>query len=133
MSMICLVTSWRLNSAGRNLRLPAVYESKHPFPIKTNVARKGTRKIWKDPRQEGEPLWPEKYSIEALERMHRQVRALTSHMAAGQLQQRPSAREGGLFKRSWFDNPVKFVPDKSRLQIVRSWDLASTEQGKTGD
>ena len=94
-----------------HLCLPAVYEAKHPFPIKTNVVRKGTREIWKDPRREGEPLWPEKYSIEALERIAKSA-GLTSHMAAGQLQQRPTAREGGLFKRSWFDNPVKFVPDE---------------------
>jgi phage terminase large subunit-like protein len=45
-------------------------------------------------------------------------------MAAGQLQQRPTAREGGLFKRAWFDNPVKLVP-RERLSLVRAWDLAS--------
>jgi len=48
---------------------------------------------------------------------------MTSHAAAGQLQQRPTAREGGLFKREWFANPVKFAPEG--LQLVRSWDLAS--------
>ena len=32
-------------------------------------------------------------------------------MAAGQYQQRPTAREGGLFKREWFANPAKFAPD----------------------
>ena len=49
---------------------------------------------------------------------------MTSHAAAGQLQQRPTAREGGLFKREWFSNPVKRVPDK-QLDLVRAWDLAS--------
>lgn len=44
---------------------------------------------------------------------------MTSHAAAGQLQQRPTAREGGLFKRHWFANPVKYVPDG--LHLVRSW------------
>ena len=43
------------------------------------------------------------------------------------MQQRPTAREGGLFKRAWFDNPVKYVPDG--LRLVRSWDLASTQDG----
>ena len=48
---------------------------------------------------------------------------MTSHAAAGQLQQRPTAREGGIVKREWFSNPVKFAPEG--LQLVRSWDLAS--------
>ena len=43
---------------------------------------------------------------------------------SGQLQQRPTAREGGLFKRQWFANPVKFAP--SNLRLVRSWDFASS-------
>ncbi len=49
---------------------------------------------------------------------------MTSHAAAGQLQQRPTAREGGLFKRQWFNNPVKLAPE-DRLDLVRAWDLAS--------
>jgi predicted phage terminase large subunit-like protein len=49
---------------------------------------------------------------------------MSSHMAAGQLQQRPTAREGGLFKRMWFANPVKFAPPN--LQLVRAWDFASS-------
>jgi predicted phage terminase large subunit-like protein len=110
-----------------HLCLPAVYEAKHPFPIQTSVIRKATEKIWTDPRSEGEPLWPERYSLEALQRMAKDE-TMSSHMSAGQLQQRPTAREGGLFKRDWFDNPVKFVPDPSRLQLARAWDLASVAE-----
>jgi predicted phage terminase large subunit-like protein len=103
--------------------LPAVYEAQHPFPIRTSVLRKATREIWTDPRKEGEALWPEKYPLEALQRMAKDE-SMSSHMAAGQLQQRPTAREGGLFKREWFNNPVKLVP-YDRLNLVRAWDLAS--------
>ena len=39
-----------------HLCLPAVCESKHPFPIRTSVIRKSTGKVWSDPREEGEPL-----------------------------------------------------------------------------
>jgi len=106
-----------------HLCLPAVYEPNHPFPIGTAVKRKATGQIWTDPRKEGEPLWPERFSLEALQRMAKDE-AISSHMAAGQLQQRPTAREGGLFKRAWFDNPVKFAPQN--LQLVRSWDFASS-------
>jgi hypothetical protein len=33
-------------------------------------------------------------------------------------------REGSLFKREWFSNPVKRVPYE-KLNLVRAWDLAS--------
>jgi len=108
-----------------HLCLPARYEPKHPHPIRTSVVRKSTRKVWKDPRNEGEALWPEKFSLEALQRMAKDE-ALSTHMAAGQLQQRPTAREGGLFKREWISNPVKFAPEG--LDLVRAWDFASSIQ-----
>jgi hypothetical protein len=108
-----------------HLCLPAVYEPKHPHPIRTSVIRKSTQQIWTDPRNEGEALWPEKFSLEGLQRMAKDE-ALSTHMAAGQLQQRPSAREGGLFKREWFANPVKFAPEKQ--QLARAWDFASSVQ-----
>ena len=49
---------------------------------------------------------------------------------AGQFQQRPTAREGGLFKREWFATRVRFV-NESMVQICRAWDLASTQEGGT--
>jgi predicted phage terminase large subunit-like protein len=114
-----------------HLCLPAVYESKHPFPIRTSVIRKSTRQVWTDPRQEGEALWPERFSREALQRVAKDE-LLSSHMAAGQLQQRPTAREGGLFKRDWFANPVKYEPEN--LDLVRAWDFASSiEQSNDPD
>jgi predicted phage terminase large subunit-like protein len=106
-----------------HLCLPAVYEAKHPHPIRTSVVRKSTGKLWSDPRHEGEALWPERFSLEELQRMAKD-QALSSHMAAGQYQQRPTAREGGLFKRQWFANPVKFAPQG--LELVRAWDFASS-------
>ena len=115
-----------------HLCLPAVFEADHPFPIRTSVKRKASgktpeqRQVWADPRQVGEVLWPRKFPLPVLQRMAKDEN-MSSHMAAGQLQQRPTAREGGLFKRAWFDNPVKYVPDG--LRLCRSWDLASTQDG----
>ncbi len=114
-----------------HLCLPAVYEKNHPFPIRTSVVRKSFGMVWSDPREEGEALWPEKFPLAALQRMTNDP-SMSSHMAAGQLQQRPTAREGGLIKRIWFDNPVKLVPDVNRLEFVRAWDFAATE-GATND
>ena len=106
-----------------HLCLPALYEPNHPCPIRTTVKRKATGQTWSDPRKEGEPLWPARFSVAALKRIAKDE-AMTSHVAAGQLQQRPTAREGGLFKRAWFDNPVKFAPEG--LRQVRAWDFAAS-------
>ena len=55
---------------------------------------------WTDPRTEpGELLWP---AIFSEDRVRDLTRKLRPHRAAGQLQQNPTAREGELFKRSWF-------------------------------
>ena len=93
------------------------------------MIRKSTGNVWADPRKDGEPLWPERFSSDALHRMAKDE-TMSSHMAAGQLQQRPTARDGGLFKRVWFANPVKFV-DRDQLRLVRAWDLAWTAEAKT--
>jgi predicted phage terminase large subunit-like protein len=106
-----------------HLCLPAVCEPNHPYPIRTTVKRKATAELWADPRKQGEPLWPDRYSVEALQRISKD-QTMSSHVAAGQLQQRPTAREGGLFKRVWFDNPVKHAPEE--LRLVRAWDFAAS-------
>lgn len=69
------------------LCLPERYEANHPF-------------VWPDdPRKEGELLWPEHRD----EKLSNALAAsLGSHRAAGQLQQRPAAREGEILKRAWW-------------------------------
>ena len=81
---------------------------------------------WYDFRRDGDPLWLNRFPKPVLQRW---TSSMTSHAVAGQLQQRPTAREGGLFKRAWFAGPVGWV-DKSALQICRAWDLASTPEGQ---
>ena len=108
----------------------ALYEPNHPCPIRMTVKRKATGQTWSDPRKEGEPLWPARFSVAALKRIAKDE-AMTSHVAAGQLQQRPTAREGGLFKRAWFDNPMKFAPEG--LRQVRAWDFAGIRIKITND
>jgi predicted phage terminase large subunit-like protein len=119
---------------GMHVCLPAEFERDHPYvflnpnfpvPRRTDSSNgsDGGPKLgepWYDFRKEGEALWKSRFSKVELKR---QCTHLTSHAAAGQLQQRPTAREGGLFKREWFANPVKFAP--LDLELVRAWDLAS--------
>jgi predicted phage terminase large subunit-like protein len=80
---------------------------------------------WRDPRRvDGELLFPEKFPEEVVASMER---AMGSHAVAGQLQQRPSPREGAMFKRAWFseDRFIK-APPSDVIKWVRHWDLAAT-------
>jgi predicted phage terminase large subunit-like protein len=119
---------------GMHVCLPAEFECDHPYvflnsrwpvPRRTDSSNGSDGgptigQAWYDFRKPGEPLWKARFANDELKR---QSRTLTSHAAAGQLQQRPTAREGGLFKREWFASPVKFAP--LELELVRAWDLAS--------
>ncbi len=76
-----------------------------------------------DPRQEdGELLFPERFPREVVER---DKIPMGSYAVAGQFQQRPVPREGGMFKRSWFvDKTIGTAPNGTRW--VRHWDLAAS-------
>lgn len=100
--------------------LPMEFEKDHP------------QRHPKDPRaEEGELLNPKRVSATGLVTLKK---ALGEYATAGQLQQRPSARSGGLFKRHWF-RVVDEVPAEARVNTVRRWDMAATlqEPGKDPD
>ena len=101
-----------------HLCLPARYEM--------NAERTRTPLEFKDPRsKEGEILWPDKITDEDLKRLESD---LGEYARAGQLQQRPSPRGGGLFKVKNFvrKSNVDFDEVKS---AVRYWDKAGTADG----
>jgi predicted phage terminase large subunit-like protein len=80
-------------------------------------------------RRPGEPLWPWRYSKEALDRRKRQI---GSYWWGALYEQEPTVREGGLFSESWFE--VVDVDDLPEMeQLVRFWDLAATEKTRKGD
>jgi predicted phage terminase large subunit-like protein len=72
---------------------------------------------------DGELLDPERATPSYIEKLKRDT---TSYTYAGQFQQRPAPREGGMFKRAWF-GIMPAAP--AGLQKVRSWDLAATDGG----
>lgn len=80
-----------------------------------------------DPRSsEGELLLPERFSREAVEGLKK---AKGEYAYAGQYQQRPTPREGGLFKREWFDGKMINSAPPGTVW-VRHWDLAATKDAK---
>lgn len=84
---------------------------------------------WEDPRsEEGELAWPERFSRDAIDELADVMRSWGGEYAvAGQLQQRPAPRGGGLFKKSDFS--VVPMPMHPVVRTVRGWDLAATKDG----
>lgn len=81
---------------------------------------------FEDPRkEEGELLFPERFTPEVVMRdKHAMSSVNGSYAVAGQYQQRPAPRGGGMFKLEWF----KFLPTKPPMRkMVRGWDFAATE------
>jgi predicted phage terminase large subunit-like protein len=90
--------------------------------------------FFRDPRTaEGELLFPERFGpveVAGLKRVK------GPYAWAGQYQQRPTAREGGLFKRKWFEGKVIAAEEvPATRKRVRAWDRAGTkeEAGKEPD
>lgn len=97
--------------------LPLEYEANHP-----HVFAGDWRKV------EGEPLWPER---ESAARIAQKKVTMGPYAAAGQLQQRPLPRAGGLFGKAMWQF-VDYPPD---CMSVRFWDFAATskEEAKSHD
>jgi predicted phage terminase large subunit-like protein len=96
--------------------LPARFEHNHPEKHAYD---------WR--KVDGEPLWPEKFTDHVLTGLWT---TLKDYATAGQQQQRPTSREGGLFKREWFE-VVDTLPEG--LVWVRAWDFAGTEKTMKSD
>lgn len=117
----------RERRAWTHVCLPAYFEPDHPLGFKTKVKRKATAEVWADLRTEpGEPLWKQRFPETILDEW---ATRLGSHAAAGQLQQRPTAREGSTFKRGWFEI-VAAAPACVLHNRVRGWDLAASTKVK---
>jgi predicted phage terminase large subunit-like protein len=111
------------------LCLPERYEPHHPHRTPAKVRLRSGRIVAGDPREEdGELLCPNRISDEANKARQRRLGAFR---AAGQLQQRPAAREGAILKRThWRFFPPAWLEDGSRHHLpafhglVQSWDTA---------
>jgi predicted phage terminase large subunit-like protein len=100
-----------------HLCLPAEYE---PTTHRTGIG-------WRDPRtHDGDLLWPERVGPPEIAALKVQ---LGTYGYAGQMQQRPSPRAGGLFKRAWWRSydPATFVRYQA-LEVIQVWDTAFQEK-----
>jgi predicted phage terminase large subunit-like protein len=96
------------------------------LPMRYEADRMKTTSLgFQDPRgKDGELLWPDLFTEEMVTRLEK---TMGIHHVAGQLQQRPAPRGGGMFKREWFD-VLGYEPQFVRL--VRFFDKAGTLGGK---
>jgi predicted phage terminase large subunit-like protein len=81
---------------------------------------------WKDPRSyDGELMDPVRMPRTAVDRL----KSVGDYSWAGQYQQRPVSREGGLFKRAWFDDKeIQLHEIPGGTHWCRHWDLAATKR-----
>lgn len=99
------------------LILPARYEDEN---------RSKSSITFVDPRKKiDEPLWPEMYGDEQLASLESELGA---YGAAGQLQQRPSPKKGGMIPAEKLRLVTTF-PKHRIIRSVRYWDKAGTEGG----
>ena len=98
------------------LILPARYEDENRSRSSVNFV---------DPRTViDEPLWSEMYGDKQLAALESE---LGTYGSAGQLQQRPSPKEGGMIPVEKFGKPLEDFPRHRIVKSVRYWDKAGTE------
>jgi len=103
------------------------------IPMEFDETRKCVTSIgWEDPRQEdGELLWPDRFPAPAVDRLRK---ALDEYAYAGQYQQAPTPRGGGIIKRDWWQYWGDDLPPGVKAKypkfsyLVASLDPAYTEK-----
>ena len=109
-----------------HLCIPMHYDPNHPLIDK----RRGWLGWRGDPRnEEGQLAFPERYAEKEVAEMTQSMMAWGgSYSVAGQMEQRPEPRGGGMVKADWFelvDGPPGHYGTK-----CRGWDFAATEGGE---
>lgn len=92
------------------------------LPMRFESSRRCITSIgFKDPRtKDGELLFPERFSEKQVADLEK---TMGSYAVAGQFQQRPVPRGGGLFKNSWIQHwESTMLPDRFD-QMICSWDM----------
>lgn len=119
------VSSAAIEAGYVHLMLPMEYEPERRCRTVLGLDKAGRPRIFQDPRQrEGELLFPARFSRDYVDEIKR---TMGSYAIAGQLQQRPVPREGGLFKAAWFPPERYLAVAPEGTLWVRHWDLAATE------
>lgn len=122
--VLLTMTRWHEDDlAGRLLKMAAEDPTADQWTVVSLPAIAEAERAAYDPRQEGEPLWPDFKGQEDLGKIKA---ALGSYLWNALYQQRPAPEGGGLIKIGWFKfytvQPAQFQ------QVIQSWDM--TFKGK---
>jgi predicted phage terminase large subunit-like protein len=102
-----------------HLCVPAEYEAHHPHPF--TPAPLPSITVTEDPRhEEGALLWPQRFGQKEIDSLKH---TLGSYAAAGQLQQRPSPKGGGIIRKAWWQLWEKDA-FPNFVYVLQSWDTA---------
>ncbi len=109
-----------------HLCIPMEWREGHPFIAYRD---KPTAIGWVDPRtRDGDLAFPERFSAEGVALLKKQLSAWGGDYAvAGQLDQLPIPRGGGLFAEEWFDRLCQPEDVPSGSITVRGWDFAGSK------
>lgn len=125
--ILITLTRWHEDDlAGRLLE----QQRKDPAADKWEIVRfpalKDDQECEGDARAMGEPLWPEKYSLNDLQAMRA---VMGARDWASLMQQTPVIEGGNIVKRDWW----KFYTELPRKfdEMIQSWDLTFKEQGSS--
>ncbi|RPH64978.1 MAG: terminase [Acidobacteria bacterium] len=108
-----------------HLCIPMEWRTGHPYIA---YAHKPTAISWSDPRTvDGELAFPERFSREGVDALKIQLASWGGDYAvAGQLDQLPIPRGGGMFAEEWFDQVCELDEVPAGGVTVRSWDFAGS-------
>ncbi len=114
----------RADDPWTHLCVPAEYERAHPH-IYTSTLPAATHH--EDPRsEEGALLWSSRFPQKALDALKH---GMGEYASAGQLQQRPSPKGGGILKAKWWrkwETLTRKIP--KFIYVLQSWDTAYSEK-----
>ncbi len=118
--ILITVTRWHEDDlVGRLLKRAEEDPNADQWTVISFPAIRGDEENEFDPRKKGEPLWPEKYSLQELLTMKSNM---GSRDWSALMQQTPIVEGGNIVKREWWKyyktRPAKFD------EIIQSWDMS---------
>ncbi len=113
-----------------HLCIPMEWRKGHPYIAYPDRC---TAIGWCDPRTEdGELAFPERFSREAVARLKQEMQSHGGDYAvAGQLDQLPIPRGGGLFQEGWLSKIIDESEVPSGGVTVRGWDIAASKGSRS--
>ncbi|WP_458463886.1 phage terminase large subunit [Paenibacillus sp.] len=116
--ILITLTRWHEDDlAGRLLKLAKTDPTADQWEVVTFPAIAEGELHDDDPREEGQPLWPNKYPLDELMKIKATV---GSYEWNALFQQRPSPSEGNIIDRNWWKY-YKAKPNRFQ-EIIQSWD-----------